>query len=585
MFQFFLLLCLPVFGADLSVSNPEDRSPTRIRALIADLGSDEFVVRERAEAQLLRIGVDAFVELKQASKSDDIEIVLRAKRILFQFEMIYRGKESESVRDLVDMYTQEQNVAQKTQYLWILADPTEYPDGEALRTLCRIVRFDAEYTLRAEAAKCLLASPPTTFSKRKDWFRTLRTVCDDRDDDDLLRLVRDYAGLYVDLDILREEAEEKAEAQEKETGTPIDSPVPFTAPEELRNRVRALTDRLAAFQLKPENSSVQPGHRFDILLFHALAELQDSAGLTAERDRTLDAALAVRTEKLRSEAPLLLNDPLDELPFSEHFRAAFFLQRRYRFLWAERHLQLVVAEAPLMMKTRAYEALWLVKQLLMQYREAVDMHQRCIELLDTEEYRSKQNDAAGKVKDFLAAKDFCLAKVAAAAGNWQEAKEAIDRALKNNPTECDMVILRYEVSKHLNDLDENDRLQTKRLIAGVLNRIENDFPERNTHFGAASTGNEAAWLLANTDGDFDDALSLIRIAMKAEPESPLYLDTLAHVYALGKDYKKAVEVQKEAVRFAPEATSLRFALERFRKLMTNDTPLVTGNFNEAYFRH
>ena len=562
MFNPGLLLTLLVFSAGLAISSPEDYSPTRIRALIADLGSDEFVVRERAEAQLLRIGVDAFVELKQATKSDDVEVAQRAGRILFQFEMIYRGKESESVRDLADLYSQESNVAQKTQYLWIFADPTEYPDGESLQTLCRVVRFDAEYTLRAEAAKCLIASPPTSPSKRKNWFQTLRAAFDDRDDDELVRLVGDYAGLYSDIGTFREEAEKKAEAREKETGTPVVYPVPFTVPEELRDRVRALTDRLAAFQSKPENSCIQPGHRFDILLFHALAELQDSVGLPAERDRTLDAALAVRTEKMRSENPLLLIDPLDELSFSEHFRAALSLERRCRFLWAERHLQLVVAEAPLLMKVHAYEYLWFIKQLLIQYREAVEMHQRCVELLDTEEYRSRRNNADEKIQYFLAAKDYCLARIAADTGNWQEAREALDRSFENNPTECDAVILRYEVSRHF---DENDRLEAKRRIDAVLKRIEDDLEQRSSNFGAVSTCNEAAWLLANTDGDFSSALSLIRIAIRAEPESPMYLDTLAHVHVLDKDYKKAVEVQKEAVRLAPEATSLRHTLERLRE--------------------
>ena len=564
MLKFILLLSSAMTVGELAVSNQEDRSPTRIHALIADLGNDLFVVRERAEAQLLRIGLDAFAELKRATNSDDVEIALRTKRLLSQFEMIYRGKESESVRDMVKLYAEESNVAQKTQFLWILADPMEYPDGEALRTLCRIARFDSEYPLRAEAVKCLIASPPIALSKRKNWFHTLRAVFDERDDDELLRLVGDYAALYCDIDILQKEAEKKAEENEKEMGTPVDYPVPVIVPEELRRRVQAYTDRLAAFQSKPENSSVQPGHRFDILLFHALAELQDAAGLKAERDRTLTAALAIRTENMRSENPLLLIDPLDESSFSEHFRAALLLERRYRYLWAERHLHLVIAEAPVVMKVRSYGLLWFIKQLLGQYREAVDLHQRCLEWIGSEEYKSKLGDAGDQIKTFQAAKDFCLAKIDADAGNWPKAWESIERSLESGPTDCDAVILYYQISKHLPDLDENAHQKVKSRINGVLSDLETDFLQRSSIMGTSTTCNQAAWLLANTDGDFPTALALIRITINAEPESPMYLDTMAHVYALGKDYKKAVEVQKEAVRLAPEATTLRLALERFR---------------------
>ena len=562
MLKFALLLSAVIVTAEL---NQEDRSPTRIRSLIVDLGSDMFVVRERAEAQLLRIGIDAFAELKQATLSDDVEVSMRSKRILSRFEMIYRGKENESVRILVDEYAKESNVASKTQYLWILADPSECPNGEGLRTLCRVARFDLEHALRAEAVKCLIASPPPTPTKRKDWFQTLRTVFAEPGDDELLRLVGDYAALSIDIDILREGAEKKADAHEKETGTPIEYPVPFTVPEELRNRVLAFTDRLAAFQSKPENNTVQPGHLFDILLFHAMAELQDAVGLTAERDRTLEAALAIRTEKMRSDNPLFPVDPLDETSFSEHHYAAAHLEMRSRFLWAERHLQLVIAEAPIVRKVEAHRLLWFSMQMRAQYREAIELHERCIEWLKSVEYTTKRNDSNSKIKEYQAARDFCLAKIEAEAGNWTEAKELIDRSLQNDPIDCDAVILRYEVCKHLPDLDENERQRTKRYIDEVLNHTERKFQRREINMSVATMCNQMAWLLANTDGDFPTALALIRITIKAEPEVPTYLDTMAHVYALGKDYPKAVEVQKEAVRLAPEATSLRLALEHFRK--------------------
>jgi len=576
MLKFVLLVGTIFFAAEVTNPHQVDRSPARIQALIVELGNDAFVVRERAEAQLLQIGLDAFPELRQAAKGDDVEIAQRSKRILSQFELIYRGKESESVRVMVDQYTQTSNIARKSQIVWFLTDMTEYPNGEGLRTLCRIARFDPEYTLRAEAVKCLIAAPPPTVSKRNEWFQTLRSVFDDRDDDELLRLVRDYAGLSVELTALREEAEKKADTLEMETGTPVDYPVPFTASPELRNRVMAFTDHLAAFQSKPENSSVQPGNRYDILLFHALAELQDGAGLIAERDRTLEAALAVRTQKMHSDNPFLLIDPLEATSFWDHlYVAARLMDGRWRFHWAERHLLLVIAEGSPVTKVRSYGLLWSIKRMCEQYQEAADYHRNCIELLESPDFQAEQDDIElkldisfdDKLRECRANLDFCQAKLEAEAGNWQKAKTAIDHAFQNNPTmDSDMVILRYEISRHLDNLDENYRRETKNMIDGVLNDMENKFHRRDTDMSVPLMCNNSAWLLANTDGDFPIALTLIRIAVKAEPESPMYLDTMAHVYALGREYKKAVEIQKEAVRLAPEATALQLPLKRFREL-------------------
>ena len=572
MLKFAFLLGTAIFVAEVTIPHQIDRSPARIQALISGLGNDVFVVRERAEAQLLRIGLDAFPELRQATKSDDVEIVQRARRVLSQFELIYRGKESESVRNTVEQYTQTSNIAQKTQILWNL---TLQSNGEGLRTLCRIARFDPEYTLRAEAVKCLIASPPSNASKRKEWFQTLRSVFGDRDDDELLRLVHDYAEIYIDLVALREEAEKKAEALEKETGTPAEYPVQFAAPPELQNRVREFTDHLAAFQTKPENSSVQPGNFFDILLFHALAELQDGVGLIAERDRTLEAALTVRTKKIHSDNPFLPIDPLEESSFGEHlFVASRLAAGRWRFHWAQRHLLLVITEGSPAMKVRAYDLMWFIHRMLEQHQEAAESHRRYIEMLESTEFQAERNaldfdeDIDSKLREIRANLDFCLAKIEADAGNWQKAKEAVDRSLQNDPTkDTDTVILRYEISKHLDNLNENYRRETKALIDGALNQMETKFHRHDLDMSVALICNNAAWLLANTDGDFPIALALIRMAIKAEPESPMYLDTMAHVYALGKDYKKAVEVQKEAVRIAPEAVALQLPLKRFRELV------------------
>src|SRR5262245_26158447 len=55
---------------------------SEVQRLIADLGSDQYAARRRAEDQLLRLGPEAFDELKQAENSADLEIAERVRYIV-----------------------------------------------------------------------------------------------------------------------------------------------------------------------------------------------------------------------------------------------------------------------------------------------------------------------------------------------------------------------------------------------------------------------------------------------------------------------------------------------------------------------
>lgn len=74
-----LALALPLFFAA-----PQDDE--RIDRLIRDLGSDDFETREKATAELKKIGKPAVPALRKAAESDDAEVKLRAKKLLEDIE-------------------------------------------------------------------------------------------------------------------------------------------------------------------------------------------------------------------------------------------------------------------------------------------------------------------------------------------------------------------------------------------------------------------------------------------------------------------------------------------------------------------
>ncbi len=66
----------------LLARNVDPRLPDQINRLVAQLGDGSFAKREEAEKQLRQFGVRAFPHLQQAIQDADLEVVVRAERIL-----------------------------------------------------------------------------------------------------------------------------------------------------------------------------------------------------------------------------------------------------------------------------------------------------------------------------------------------------------------------------------------------------------------------------------------------------------------------------------------------------------------------
>jgi hypothetical protein len=63
-----------------------ETDPDRIKQCIADLGDDSFAVREKANEQLISFGAAARLQLREAARSPDVEVAVRAARSLEQIE-------------------------------------------------------------------------------------------------------------------------------------------------------------------------------------------------------------------------------------------------------------------------------------------------------------------------------------------------------------------------------------------------------------------------------------------------------------------------------------------------------------------
>ncbi|MDR0337832.1 MAG: hypothetical protein LBI18_12150 [Planctomycetaceae bacterium] len=569
---FLFLAAVVVFGEETAISNDtptNNAANDTVRQLIRKLGDANYVVRQRAEAQLLRMGVGAFSELQRAKNDNDIEIVRRAERLLAQFENLFLVLEDKSLYFWIAQYAFNTEIKDKAGILWILARPFyDAPNGEGLPTLCRIIRFDAEHALRAEAAKCLMVFPPSSPSGQRKWFRTIRETLSDSGDDFLLQLVLEFSRLRCELDELKEVAEKNAQHVARTTKIPVNYPVSLNVSDSIRQRVLRLTDRVAEFQSQPENNAFQSGNMNDILLFYALAELQDMVGLAAECQRSVRAALAIRTELLGNDHPLhAIGDEDVKQPFYDHFAVGRILKQRFRLNWALQHFQLVCEESDnllLKIDANSYAAETLI--LLCDYAEAIRYFDKILELVNSAEYSKLFNNGRQISVRYQSEKLRCSGEVAAEREEWARVAELVRQGLDNDFYEIDFLILGHRFLGSDPKFREDLQLKIDRALSQIERNLHQQAveSERRPWF-VAKACNEAAWLLAGTNGDYRLALALIEAATKVEPEDCSWQDTLAHVYWLGKKYDKAIEIEENVVRMAPESVIFRRVLERFRK--------------------
>jgi tetratricopeptide (TPR) repeat protein len=168
---------------------------------------------------------------------------------------------------------------------------------------------------------------------------------------------------------------------------------------------------------------------------------------------------------------------------------------------------------------------------------------------------------------------YCLAEKAAAEENWEEARKHLTQAwaipdLPLDLEEINMVILAYRLCKRQPDIDREFKNKMDSKHKQLWQYILQDYDRTPIEFRLEkipSVCNSAAWLLANTDGDYLSALALVQAALKIVPDDASILDTLAHVYFLGGKIDEAIRTQEQVVRMAPEATFFRQVLERFKQ--------------------
>jgi tetratricopeptide (TPR) repeat protein len=233
--------------------------------------------------------------------------------------------------------------------------------------------------------------------------------------------------------------------------------------------------------------------------------------------------------------------------------------------WAEREYQAVIApnrqaaDSPFISYT--YGLLGELLNDQQRFGEAADKLEEYVKTMAPKPRGRPGRGAGERSRDqVLARMHFFRAKQHAAEKDTAKQIEHLNKALEHDATEADVLIALYRAEQ---SPEERKQVVTKiRNAAALFKQRVITAPEDTMWM------NQYAWLVGNTEGDYDEAIRLSQRSLELAEEGQMggYLDTLAHCYAAKKDYETALKHQARALELEPHSGEIRRAYERFKRL-------------------
>jgi len=549
----------------------------RITTLIERLGHDNYFVRQQAEKELTALGFDAFDALSAAVDHEDLEIAARARSLLNRLGQVWASDEDPpEVRAFLDDY-QWQDRSTRRQRLRSLA---YLPDGAGIAALGRLVRFERSAVLSKYAALALIERFPAGEPWDEDladaveqqlrdsrraavgWVRTWLAFRRDPQevlprwtaliDTEETRLRQPSSATSAELvsQLIRRRIEwlNRRHAQ-AELALAMDRLVALAAgdAEALRSLVDWLLRRKAWAAL--ERLGSQAGKQFagNPLLLYALAQAQAELGHPQRAAQTSEVA-----------RKSLDGGPVHALAL--HLALAEQLRTHGLHGWAEKEYRYVLdlAGTGNNMKEYAIAARSGLAEMLHDLGRD-DQAATAMEglLADLQEHQTNPF-GSGILSTMQARLHYFRARHLQQQGEHDQYRDALRRAIQSDASDIDVLIACYRLPGE----DAAYRQKIRALIkhaAEVLHQQIEQNPDDPT------ACNQFAWLIGNTEGDFDAALRHSKRSLQIEPLSGGYYDTLAHVYFGKKDYERAFRAQLLAVQLEPHSGLLNKKLKVFHE--------------------
>ena len=573
----------------------------RVAMLIEQLASDRFIERRQAEQDLLDRGMQVFDQIDAATRHPDPEVAASCKFVLSQLTISWaRRDDSPRMKSYLSRYGALAE-SERMRYVDRIAqsDPQE-----SAPALVRIIRYDTSPQVSAYAAMQLL----------DPYFPALyldeRQSIDFEWDAELARLLRNEAGTsvrpamdWVHALAVQIETPGKATAAWQPVvdrfGKLIDNAnydefqqQQYTAL--LWNLFRVnvqIEDWNAATGMIDELVSVRPAERERSLsvligvavdrqawslLDHALAEHRTL--MDASKDVLYRAAHArfIQEEKqaasdLADAAFAVRVGETGSSVLSDAMYVAARLQRQSHTDWARREYRDAIDNSPAGSATNAFAHWWLADSLYdwEQYEDAASVLGELADVLRNNSqasanYRRLQNrhvlgGSRGGLPTFdeiFGREDFFLACHYKSTGELDKQWQHLKQSMEHEPANADTLIAMYRASE-----PESSQRQ---MVLRKIDMLAQDFMRQIDESPQEPLGyNQWAWLISNTEGDYQKAIRYSHRSLELLPDTAGYLDTLGRCYFAAGDIENAIKYQKQAVELDSSMKVLQRQLDEF----------------------
>ena len=585
----------------LSAVNQPDSTKKHIDDLIRQLGNPRYTVRRAAASELRQIGPEAFDSLHAATDDADPEVAASARYLLRQIAVRWvQNDDSPAVRALLRDFDGRSDESRLSR----VQDLARLSNGEGLAGLCRIARFDRSPLVSRRAALALIrpaehsASPPQfdpevierelggSTRQSAIWLRRY------------LEQLRDPAASAAFWEKLVDEEADRLQRNADDTSPEIVIGLLWNLADvhrqiDNRQAMLGVLDRMVGLTAEESQQVITEliewlmDHQAWDVLDEFLAKHQSSfeqskrplyyAALARARQHKTDLA-----EQLAEKAAQI--DPQGTL---ESFLTARDLEEHGQFNWAVREYHRAIDNqqiaAPEAILARIYLA-----SLLHDYEQ----HQEAADVLDPL-VKAVQNEGrigqlyAELLRYYRGRLALPEADAVAARFHYYRAcqfRDAEDRArergelelaIKFDPTDADVLIAMY---RHP-EADAQWRESVRQRIRDLCRQFQQEIDENPTD---PTAYNQWAWLVSNTDGDYQKAIRYSHRSLELIPTGAgdsagaSFLDTLGRCYYAAGDYNNAIKYQRQATAKVDYMQVMHRQLALFEKTLAEKQGAGSG---------
>ncbi len=584
----------------------------KIARLIEKLGAEEYASREQAQAELALMGLAAFDALNHAREHTDVEIALRAKYLVRSMRVEWALEDDPTeVRQIFQNYDSQPESDRRSR-MELLSRLDNWAGGPAL---VRLAKYERSRQLSKHAALLLMnrEAPENEEARlrlagqlrqgaggsRRTAARWVRALADTLEspaealdvwgklidqERELFARFPDKSSADIVRDLSRWQADELEKAGRNSEALEAMRQSLALLPAQTSDLIEAidwLLERKAWSVVQevagrfPQNFGAKPE------LLYRLAQSHLGAGEIEKSEQVADQAFNALKDNRLHRAQMGRN-----LAARGLFKWA---EREYRDTFdpeAEKQAGVSPKRNVLPLAPRDSEGLLAIKA-----REYLaDMLHDQLKVLEAAKVLQPLADAAQKQgnADRLVDPAF-LRRVQGSMHFYysqhyanvdvEKQKKHLKLAVGFDSNNADILIAMYRVK----NADEAWKKSTKALIeqtAAHFHALVVQFREQfagvdeiqqpSMASALAVYDNQYAWLVANTEGDLQDALAASLEGNKMSPNRASSLDTLGRCYFAVGDLKNAIKTQREAVRLDPHTGAISRQLKFFESQAAAD---------------